>query len=77
MQLVTSINYWEIAANTCQINFIKFVESNKCDNVYSKIWNIFVWSNFLKIGCVLINQISLMKKIQSVKVLNCHIRGKQ
>ena len=29
-----------------QINFIKFVESNKSDYVYSKIWNIFVWLYF-------------------------------
>ena len=29
-----------------QINFIKFVEPNKFDNVYIKIWNIFVWSIF-------------------------------
>ena len=26
-------------------NLIKFIESNKFDNVYSKIWHIFVWSN--------------------------------
>ena len=29
-----------------QINLTKFVESSKFDNVYSKIWNIFVWSIF-------------------------------
>ena len=29
-----------------QINFIKFVEPNKFDNVYIKIWNIFVSSIF-------------------------------
>ena len=28
-----------------QINLIKFIESNKFGNVYSKIWHIFVWSN--------------------------------
>ena len=28
-----------------QINLIKFIESNEFDNVYSKIWRIFVWSN--------------------------------
>ena len=28
-----------------QIDLIKFVESNKFDNVYSKIWNIFAWWN--------------------------------
>ena len=48
-----------------QINLIKFVESNKFDKVYSKIWNIFTWSNFLKIWCVLIHQISWMKNIKS------------
>ena len=25
-----------------QVNLIKFVESNKFDKVYSKVWNIFV-----------------------------------
>ena len=35
-----------------QINFIKFVELNNYD-VYCKIWNVFVWSNFLKIWRVL------------------------
>ena len=29
-----------------QINLIKFVESNKFDKVYSKIWKIFTWSIF-------------------------------
>ena len=48
-----------------QINFMKFVESNKFGNVYSKIWNIFAWSNFLKIWRVLIHQISWMKNIKS------------
>ena len=28
-----------------QINLIKFIESNKFDNVYSQILHIFVWSN--------------------------------
>ena len=40
-------------------------ESNKFDNMYSKIWNIFAWSNFLKIRRVLIHQISLVENIQS------------
>ena len=48
-----------------QINLIKFVESNKFDKVYSKIWNIFAWSIFLKIWHVLIHQISWMKNIKS------------
>ena len=53
-----------------QINLIKFIESNKFDNVYSKIWHVFVWSNQLdqilkKIGRVLFHQINLMKKSQS------------
>ena len=61
-QLDKSINYWEIAAIHSQINVIKFVESNKFDNVHSKI---FVWSIFKKIGRVLIHQICLMKNIQS------------
>ena len=47
-----------------QINLIKFFESNKFDKVYSKIWTIFVWSNFLKIWGVLIHQISWMKNIK-------------
>ena len=47
-----------------QINMIKFVESNEFNNVYSKIWNIFAWSNFLKIWCVLIHQIHWMKNIK-------------
>ena len=29
-----------------QSNLIKFIESNIFDNVNSKIWQIFVWSNF-------------------------------
>ena len=48
-----------------QISLIKFVESNKFDKVYSKIWNIFARSNFLKIWHVLIHQISWMKNIKS------------
>ena len=48
-----------------QINLIKFVESKKIGKVYSKIWNIFVWSNFLKIWRALIHQISWMKNIKS------------
>ena len=53
-----------------QINLIKFIESNKFDNVYSKIWRTFVWSNYFdqilkKIGRVLFHQINLMKKSQS------------
>ena len=48
-----------------QISAIKFVESSKFDKVYSKIWNIFAWSIFLKIWHVLIHQISWMKNIKS------------
>ena len=52
-----------------QINLIKFIEPNKFDNIYSKIWHVFVWSNQLdqieKIGRVLFHQINLMKKSQS------------
>ena len=48
-----------------QIDSIKFVESSKFDKVYSKIWAIFVWSDFLKIWRVLIHQISWMKNIKS------------
>ena len=36
---MSPINYWDINANT-QINLITFIESNKFDIVYSKIWNI-------------------------------------
>ena len=39
----------------------------------SKFGNIFLWSNFLKEGCILIHQISLMKNIQW-KCLSCHIK---
>ena len=48
-----------------QINAIKFVESSKFDKVYSRIWNIFVLSIFLKFCRVLIHQISRMKNIKS------------
>ena len=48
-----------------QINLNKFVELGKFDKVYSKIWTIFVWSNFLKIWNVLIHQISWMRNIKS------------
>ena len=48
-----------------QINSIKFVESSIFDKMYSKIWNIFVWSIFLKFWRVLIHQISWMKNIKS------------
>ena len=48
-----------------QINLTKFVESSKFDKVYTKIWNIFVWSIFLKFWCILIHQISWMKNIKS------------
>ena len=48
-----------------QINSIKFVESSIFDKIYSKIWNIFVWSIFLKFWRVLIHQISWMKNIKS------------
>ena len=41
------------------------IQSNKFDKVYSKNWNIFVWSIFLKISRVLILQISRMKNIKS------------
>ena len=41
------------------------IEPNKSDNVYSKIWHIFVWSNIEKIGRILFYQINLMKKSQS------------
>ena len=42
-----------------QIIFIKLVELNKFDNIYSKIWN--VWPNFLKIRRVLIHKKKLRK----------------
>ena len=48
-----------------QINLIKCVESNKFDKVYSENWNIFTWSNFSRIWCVLIHQTSWMKNIKS------------
>ena len=49
-----------------QINLIKFVESNKFDKVYSKIWNIFVWSNFLKIWRVLIIKVVGWKTLNQI-----------
>ena len=64
-KLFEPINYWDIVANNGQINLIKLVEWNKFDKGYSKIWNIFAWSNFLKIWCVVIHQISWMKNIKS------------
>ena len=51
---------------------IKFCESNKFDSVYSKIWNIFVWSNFLKMWRVLIIKLAGWKT--SNQILNHHIR---
>ena len=50
------------------INFIKFVESSKFDNVYNKIWNIFVWSNVLKVGLVRIHQVSLSNISRSYQI---------
>ena len=52
-----------------QIYLIKFIESNKFDNVQSKNWHIFVsWNQFdqilKKIGRVLFHQINLMQKSQ-------------
>ena len=64
-KLFKPINFWDIAATNGQINLIKFVEWNKFDKGYSKIWNIFAWLIFLKIWCVLIHQISWMKNIKS------------
>ena len=64
-KLFKPINFWDIAANNGQINLIKFVEWNKFDKGYSKVWNIFAWSIFLKIWCVLIHQIIWMKNIKS------------
>ena len=31
------------------IHYISMVESNKFDDIYSKIWNILLWPNFLEI----------------------------
>ena len=59
----STIERWPLIHS--QINLIKFVESNKFDKVYNKIWNIFAWSIFLKIWHVLIHQISWMKNIKS------------
>ena len=59
------INYWDGQLIHGQVDLVKFVESNKFDKVYSKIWNIFAWSDFLKIWRVLIHQVSWMKKTKS------------
>ena len=59
----STIERWPLIHS--QINLIKFVESNKFDKVYNKIWNIFAWSIVLKIWHVLIHQISWMKNIKS------------
>ena len=56
-----------LISNYSQINLIKFVESNKFDKVYCKIWNIFVRSNFLKIWPVLIHQVRWMKNKSNYK----------
>ena len=53
---------WERNQSTIEWSPLTQVESNKFNNVYSKI---FVWSNYLKIGHAL-------KK--SIKILNRHIR---
>ena len=50
-----------------QINLIKFVESNKFDKVYNKIWNIFAWSNFFKVWFI-----KLVGWKTSNKILNHH-----
>ena len=47
------------------IYYNSMVESNEFENMYRKILNIFVWSNFFKKGYVLIDQVSLMKNIKS------------
>ena len=63
------LNQWNIEGwllMHSQINLIKFVES-KFDKAYSKIWNVFVWSNFLKICRALIPQISWMKNKPNFK----------
>ena len=65
IQLFKPFTYWDIAANTWSNQFDEILKVNKFDKVYSKIWNTFVWSNFLKIWCVLIHQISWMKNIKS------------
>ena len=46
--VILYLQHWEIAAKQGQISLIKFVESNEFNNVYSNIWSIFAWSNFLK-----------------------------
>ena len=65
IQLFKPFTYWDIAANTWSNQFDEILKVNKFDKVYSKIWNTFAWSNFLKIWCVLIHQISWMKNIKS------------
>ena len=65
IQLLKPFTYWDIAANTWSNQFDEILKVNKFDKVYSKIWNTFAWSNFLKIWCVLIHQISWMKNIKS------------
>ena len=65
IQLFKPFTYWDIAANTWSNQFDEILKVNKFDKVYSKIWNTFTWSNFLKIWCVLIHQISWMKNIKS------------
>ena len=65
IQLFKPFTYWDIAANTWSNQFDEILKVNKFDKVYSKIWNSFAWSNFLKIWCVLIHQISWMKNIKS------------
>ena len=66
IQLFKPFTYWDIAANTWSNQFDEILKVNKFDKVYSKIWNTFAWSNFLKIWCVLIHQISWMKNIKSI-----------
>ena len=56
-----------------QINLIEFIESNKFDNVNSKSWHIFVWSNqfdqiIKKIDRALFYQINLMKTERKRKI---------
>ena len=48
-----------------QINLIKFIESNKFDNVYNEIWRVFVWSNLGKNAHALFHKTNLMKSRQS------------
>ena len=53
---------------------MKFVESNKFDKVYRKIWNIFVWSNVLKSG--VFKFIKLVGWKISNQILNHHKQEK-